>query len=415
MATYRTDLMDEILTSPEAQKIIGQVSPIYGAAFVGLWLFQVIGYQLDDMEKWSREFEAETVPQTATWSLDYWEQNYGIPRNPYLSVEQRRARIISKIRDRAPMNPAKLAKYVTSVTGVECEIIENTGKNAFKLVRHEQTGPLGLVRIALNEAKPAHLIYKINSTFASEVHTWETIQTWLKIRSWVQTAPDSGLNTVIKGPPFQTRESVKVYSLWPTRLVNKEAFTLHNLSIRGRANNWGMEIARFNGRRLFDGSIRFDQQVHRDNLLGLEIRGLKWQTRETIRLVSQWPAKVSNTEHLTLQNIRLKSGVETSRAMGSGLSIQMQGAAWQTKEAVSVVSVWPTRLQNQQQADATRLQMRHRASTEEQAVLKSTVKGAARQTYGTAASLIINRGMAFDGSYLFDGSKQFNANVVEVL
>ena len=46
---------------------------------------------------------------------------------------------------------------------------------------------------------------------------------------------------------------------------------------------------------------------------------------------------------------------------------------------------------------------------------KSTAKGAARQTYGTAASLIINRGMAFDGSRLFDGSRQFNANVTESL
>lgn len=201
----------------------------------------------------------------------------------------------------------------------------------------------------------------------------------------------------------------------PVQLFNFNIFELVNLKICGRVNNWGMEIARFNGRRLFDGSIRFDQQVHRDNLLGLEIRGLKWQTRETIRLVSQWPARVSNAEQLTLQNVRLKSGVEVRSSMGSGLSIQMQGTAWQTKEAVSVISMWPTRLQNQQQADASRLRMGHRASTGEQAVEKSTVKGAARQTYGTAASLIINRGMAFDGSYLFDGSKQFNANVAEVL
>ena len=66
------------------------------------------------------------------------------------------------------------------------------------------------------------------------------------------------------------------------QLFNFNIFELVNLKICGRVNNWGMEIARFNGRHLFDGSIRFDQQVHRDNLLGLEIRGLKWQTRETM-------------------------------------------------------------------------------------------------------------------------------------
>lgn len=162
MTNYRTDLMDEILTSPEARNIVGQVSPIYGAAFVGLWLFQVIGCQLDDMEAWSRAFQAETVPQTATWSLDYWEENYGIPRNPNMTASQRRARIISRIRDRAPMSPAKLARYITDVSGYECEIIENTGKNRFTLIRRDQSGPLGLVRLALNEAKPAHVIYKLN-------------------------------------------------------------------------------------------------------------------------------------------------------------------------------------------------------------------------------------------------------------
>lgn len=212
MADYRTELMDEILTSPEARNIVGQVSPIYGAAFAGLWLFQVIGRQLDDMEAWSRAFQAETVPQTATWSLDYWEENYGIPRNPYLSEQQRRARIISRIRDRAPMSPAKLSKYIADFTGYECEIIENTGKNQFTLIRRNQSGPLGLVRILLNEAKPAHLIYKLNSAWQNAVTTREFAATALSVLARLKARPETRLNHIeIKGPAFRTKESAAAY------------------------------------------------------------------------------------------------------------------------------------------------------------------------------------------------------------
>ena len=42
---YKTDLMEQILTSESAKQMIDYVSPIYGKSRIGLWLFQVIGLE----------------------------------------------------------------------------------------------------------------------------------------------------------------------------------------------------------------------------------------------------------------------------------------------------------------------------------------------------------------------------------
>ncbi len=358
MTNYRTDLMDEILTSPEARNIVGQVSPIYGAAFVALWLFQVIGCQLDDMEEWSRAFQAETVPQTATWSLDYWEENYGIPRNPNMTASQRRARIISRMRDRAPMGPAKLARYITDVSGYECEIIENTGKNRFTLIRRDQSGPLGLVRIALNEAKPAHVIYKLNSTWQNEVATREGLSAALQILSWAQTAQQAKQNKIrVRGPAVQTGETGRVFSRWAAMERNADRFRLKGLTVRGAVDNWQANDFSFDGEIWFDGSFLFDQQVKIASLLGLKIRGLAFRNRETAQ----------------------------------------------------AASLWPTRLPNRQAAVAS-LEMGQKARTGEQAMVRGMMKTAVWQRYSLSASLITNKNFAFNGDYAFNGAKQFNAN-----
>ena len=47
---YKTDLMEQILTSESAKQMIDYVSPIYGKSRIGLWLFQVIGLEIDDVK-----------------------------------------------------------------------------------------------------------------------------------------------------------------------------------------------------------------------------------------------------------------------------------------------------------------------------------------------------------------------------
>lgn len=161
---YRTELMEKILTSPEAQKIIDYVTPKYGAAYVCLWLFQAIGSQIDNAQEFTDEFIKQVSPATATWSIPYWEKSYGIIPDPEWTDEQRRNYIISRMKFHSPMNPRIMEIRLTNILGVETVINEFAGKNFFKVVVRKNMNDSEFKKLAidfLDKAKPAHLIYDI--------------------------------------------------------------------------------------------------------------------------------------------------------------------------------------------------------------------------------------------------------------
>ena len=90
----RTELMKKILKSEQAQKIIDEISPVYGESYVCLWLFQIIGRELDKLDDFIQNLRDETVIQTADqWALKYWEEQYGEIEAPHLPEEKRRQNI----------------------------------------------------------------------------------------------------------------------------------------------------------------------------------------------------------------------------------------------------------------------------------------------------------------------------------
>ena len=85
-----TRMMQEILTSPEAQKIIDFISPVYGNAYVGLFLFQAIGSALDSVDQFPEKMKDQLAIQSVTdvGALDYWEDQF----RSYPQAEWDRAR-----------------------------------------------------------------------------------------------------------------------------------------------------------------------------------------------------------------------------------------------------------------------------------------------------------------------------------
>ena len=98
----RTEMMEKILTSPTAQKMIDYVSPIYGNSYVGLWLFQAMGLILDKPVEYAEALMRETNPTTSVLLLDLWEQHYALPKDSSLTTEQRQARLAAKLMSRGP-------------------------------------------------------------------------------------------------------------------------------------------------------------------------------------------------------------------------------------------------------------------------------------------------------------------------
>ena len=168
----RTELMETILTSETAQKIIDYVSPVYGEAYVCLWLFQIIGAALDELKSFPEEFVNQVTPVTATWTINFWEDEYEIPHGYSLSIEQRRLNILNKIRKTARMNPANIEKIIESMSGMETSIYENTGKNCFEVavqgnLRDNPEIKSEIIQF-IDRVKPAHLIYILHEAIDFE-------------------------------------------------------------------------------------------------------------------------------------------------------------------------------------------------------------------------------------------------------
>lgn len=159
---YRTELSQRILTNETAQRIIDYVSPIYGESYVGLWLFQVIGLVLSDLNAVAVKLRDETNPITTDILLDYWEEHYALQRNSSYNNDQRRARLLSKIQERGPCNPTRLADAVSAALGgVPVDITENVAQNTFLVNIRESIPSLVPAVAVLEKRKPAHLIYQI--------------------------------------------------------------------------------------------------------------------------------------------------------------------------------------------------------------------------------------------------------------
>lgn len=156
---YRTDLMESILTSEEAQKIIDFVTPIYGEAYVFLWLIQVVGAALDECITCTDQYFNQVTPQTATWAIEFWEDEYAIIPDYSWDLAQRRQNVMDRMRCKAPITPKKIKDSVSAAIGRETIIVENTGKNKFGVYINGYTTDTKKVIELINKAKPAHLIY----------------------------------------------------------------------------------------------------------------------------------------------------------------------------------------------------------------------------------------------------------------
>lgn len=150
-----------IITSPSAKRMLRTVTEgFYDRSRIGLWMFEVIGREYDDMAKWSEELKYEAFPQTATWSISIWEFIYGFEPDDTLPLDFRRGRILSKRLQHPPINPARIEAILSALVGVPVEVIENVAPYTFRVIVDETEIPavnLNQMFRLLRQIKPSHL------------------------------------------------------------------------------------------------------------------------------------------------------------------------------------------------------------------------------------------------------------------
>ena len=98
---------------------------------------------------------------TATWSLDLWEEQYGIKTNVNLSYEERREIVRAKMRGQGMCTIEMLKNVCKSFNGGTVSIIENSAPYTFTIRFIDTKGiPKNIEKLkeVINEIKPAHLL-----------------------------------------------------------------------------------------------------------------------------------------------------------------------------------------------------------------------------------------------------------------
>ena len=161
----KPDLVRQIITSQEARDFLQMVTKdFYNDSYIGLWIFEVIGREWDEMRAWAEGLVYEINPQTCTWSIAIWEWVYGIEPDESLSLEFRRQRILAKICAVKPINPEMVRRGVAALIGAGTDAVEVndlTGPYRFEVILHPQETPFPYNRIEkfIREIKPSHLAF----------------------------------------------------------------------------------------------------------------------------------------------------------------------------------------------------------------------------------------------------------------
>ena len=154
--------LDGIIRSPSAETFLRMVTKgFYDNSYIGLWMYEVIGREWDEMRKWTEGLKDEINPQTCTWSISIWEWVYGIKTDETLQLEYRRKRILAKVIETKPVNLEIIRSGVAKITGCDVDITDFAKPYSFALKIHMQEEGDAFsyesVREYIRIVKPSHL------------------------------------------------------------------------------------------------------------------------------------------------------------------------------------------------------------------------------------------------------------------
>lgn len=149
--------------SESAKRMMSRISPIYENSYVGKWLFEVMGIEMDQARQLVESLRQQCFLEQCTWGIRYWEQRYGLEVDETKDLETRRAAVIAKRGRKQPITPAALEDILETLTGRTVAVDEDNGSYAFKVSIEEGTSTVDYTAVIkkINTVKPSHLSYSI--------------------------------------------------------------------------------------------------------------------------------------------------------------------------------------------------------------------------------------------------------------
>lgn len=127
-------------------------------------IFKSFDKELDRYSLSNSELKNQFFVTKATYALRYYEEELGLSIEPQgLTIEERRSRVLAKLRSVGTTTVEMVKNVVSSWTNSEVEIIENYKDYCFEVKFIDKLGvPSNMQDVynAVEEIKPAHLCVK---------------------------------------------------------------------------------------------------------------------------------------------------------------------------------------------------------------------------------------------------------------
>jgi hypothetical protein len=158
------DVRQKILTNELGNRMLDTVAPVYDRSKLSLYVFEAIGKTLSyDLGFADGDFISQMFPQTVTWGIRLWEDEYGITPDERKTIQQRRQSLMSIMYKNKPITPYRIRQIVYAYTGKESDIQENASTNTITINIHGYISNLSVLKEELDRKLPAHLNYVIRT------------------------------------------------------------------------------------------------------------------------------------------------------------------------------------------------------------------------------------------------------------
>lgn len=186
--------LENFPTSESAKRMLESVDSggFYDKSYVGKWIFQVMGLEMDEAKRFIEELPYQAFPETATWGLRYHEQKYGLPVREGMPYEERRRSIYSKRDERSPMNPYRMEVILENITGRKAHVDDESGPvNTFtvKLEAGDNAVDVAAAVKKLKEIKQSHVAFTLSFTSLARIEICGRTQKWKTQYTQCGTAP----------------------------------------------------------------------------------------------------------------------------------------------------------------------------------------------------------------------------------
>ncbi|MFA9457439.1 putative phage tail protein [Halalkalibacter sp. AB-rgal2] len=164
-------MINNVVTSESAQHMLQMVINMYDQDEYSLWMYQVNGFEMDDLQNWTNDMREQVVPQLATWALEYYEEMLGLHVRNNMDIEARRLRILTQMNTFWPITPFRMEMIISQVARAPVQIIQNVSPYCFRVSIFDQFNELDLrvVSETIENAKPAHLSYEFDIHHQSQI------------------------------------------------------------------------------------------------------------------------------------------------------------------------------------------------------------------------------------------------------